>query len=107
MRLRPQTERTLRRTAARGVERNIRIQQERNIVAAKVEIALVNLRRPRQLVQVLNRWSLGIVLEASVLAEDRTSNFLERLAQGVIPDREIEFALHHKVDRLSCPQRFL
>src|ERR1700733_13267862 len=46
-RLRPQAERTKSRTSARGVERNVRIQQERHIVFFDREMFLVNLGRER------------------------------------------------------------
>ena len=54
VRLRPQAERAHGRAAARRVERNERVQQERNVVAPEVEVALVDLRHPGQLVEVLD-----------------------------------------------------
>ena len=44
----------MRRAAARGVQRDERIQQERDVVARDVEIALVDLGDPGQLVQILD-----------------------------------------------------
>ncbi len=69
MRLRPQAERAHRRAAARGVERNVRIQQERNVVAREIEIALVDLGDPGQLVQIFDDGAFGIVNDVAVLAK--------------------------------------
>ncbi len=41
--LRPEAERALSRTAARRVERDIRIQQKRDVIAPEIQIALINL----------------------------------------------------------------
>ena len=51
----------MRRAAARGVERNERIQQERDVVARDVQIALVDLGDPGQRVQVLDGRAFGVV----------------------------------------------
>ena len=61
MGLRPQAEGAQGRASARGVERNERVQQERDVVAGDIEIALVGLGDPGQRVQVLDGRAFGVV----------------------------------------------
>ena len=61
MRLRPEAEGAQRRATARRVERNERIEQERDVVARDIEIALVSLGHPRQRIEVLDGGAFGIV----------------------------------------------
>ena len=102
VRLRPQAEGAQRRAAARGVERNERVQQERNVVARDVEIALVDLGDPGQRVQILDGRAFGVVDDAAVLAEADAGQLVERLALGVIDDLVIELAAHHEIDGAWC-----
>ena len=51
-RLRPQAERALRRTSARGVERDVGVQQERHVVARDIEVALVDFGDVGQSIQI-------------------------------------------------------
>ena len=103
VRLRPQAESAHRRAAARGVERNERIQQERDVVAGDVQIALVDLRHPGQLVQIFDHAAFRIVDDAAVLAEADAGQFFERLALGEIGNLIIELAAHHEIDGRSRP----
>src|SRR4029077_12697412 len=68
-RLRPEAESTLRGAAARGVKRDERMEQERDIVAGDVEVALVHVSDMGQGVEVLNLRSVGIVDDFSVFQE--------------------------------------
>ena len=43
--------------------------QERNAIARNIEIALVDLRYPRQLVKILNYPTLWIMYDAPILSE--------------------------------------
>jgi hypothetical protein len=51
--------------------------QERNAIARNIEIALVDLRYPRQLVKILNYPTLWIMDDAPILSEahSRSANF--------------------------------
>ena len=104
VRLRPQAEGAHRRAAARGVERNERVEQERNVVARDVEIALVDLGDPGQRVQIFDGGAFGIVDDLAVLAEADAGQFFERLALGVVDDLMIELAAHHEIDGLGAEQ---
>ena len=104
-RLRPQAERTLRRTAARRVERDERVQQKRHVVAAHVEIALVNIGHVRQRVQVLNLRTVGIMYDAAILAIRKAKNFFQRLAVGVLDNGVVEFLAADHIDDLVLEQR--
>ena len=105
-RLRPQAERTLRRAAARGVERNKRVQQKRNVVARYVEIALVNFGDVRQRVQILNLRSVGIVHDLSVLQVRHASDLRQRLAVRVVDDRVVKFLAANEINLRAIAQRF-
>ncbi len=107
MRLRPQAERAHRRTAARGVEGNVRVQQERNVIPAEVQIALVDLRNPGQLVEILDVAAFRIVNVRAVLAVADAGKILERRALGVVGDLIIELAAHDEIDRLGRVQNFI
>jgi hypothetical protein len=109
-RLRPQAEGALRRAAARGVERDKRMQQERHVVLGDVEVAGVDLGRPGHLVELLRRdlRTVGIVLDDAVLvlvadAED----LVQRLAVGKLHDGEVELAAADEVDRRALVQRLV
>jgi hypothetical protein len=65
-RLRPEAEGALRRAAARGVERDVRVQQERHVVAGHVHVALVDLGGPGHRVEVFNLRAVGIVHDLAV-----------------------------------------
>ena len=103
--LRPQAEGAQRRAAARGVEGDERVQQERNVVARDVQIALVDLGHPGQRVQIFDGRPFRVVDHAAVLAEAHAGQLLERLALGVIGDLVIELAPHHEIDGLVRQQR--
>src|SRR6185295_6183082 len=74
--LRPQTERAKRRTASRGVERNEWVEQERNVVLSDIQIALVNVGRERQRIQIVKRRAIGVMHDAVVLLEAHSLNVL-------------------------------
>src|SRR5690606_5787512 len=82
VRLRPEAEGAHRRASARGIERQERIQQERDVVTPEVEVALVDFRDPRKLVDVLDEAAFGVVNEAAVLAEADAGYLFEGRAIG-------------------------
>ena len=104
-RLRPQAERTLRRAAASGVQRDVRIEQEWNVVARHIEIALVNVNHIGQRIEIcdvgpvriVNHFTAGIQIGGS-------QNFVQRLAVGELHGREVEFATNDEVDGCSLTQ---
>ena len=73
--LRPEAEGTHGGAAARGVKGDEGVQQERNVIAPDIEIALVDLGDPRQRIQIIDGRRLRIVNDTSVqaVAEDRKS----------------------------------
>src|ERR1700760_2801922 len=103
--LRPQAESTHRRTAARGVHRDERVQQERNVVIPDVEIAIVNLRDPGERVEILDHRRIGIVYDGAVFPEARAGDFLERLAVRVIDDLIVEFLADDEIDGKTGTKR--
>ena len=72
--------------------------QERNVVTGYVEIPLVDLGHPRQLVQILNHPALGIVDDAAIFPEAHSRQFFQWRTGGVTGDLIIEFAAHDKID---------
>src|SRR5205814_1986612 len=59
--LRPQTKRALGWTSARSVKRNIGMQKERHVIAAYIEITVINIGDVRQRVEILKLRPVGIV----------------------------------------------
>ncbi len=102
--MRPQAESALRRAAARGIERDVRMQQERHVVARHVHVALVDLRRPRHGIQVFDLRAVGVVQHLAVLLVADAENLAERFAVGVLHDGIIEFATADEVQRRTLVQ---
>jgi len=98
----PEAEGALRRAAAGGVERDVRVQQERHVVAGDVHVALVDLGGPGHGVQILDLRTIGIVLDdaAGVLVGD-AEDLIQRLAVGVLDDGEVELAAADEVDDVA------
>src|SRR6202011_5836494 len=92
MRLRPQAESAHRRTAPRGVKRDVRIQKKRNVVTSKIQIALIYLGHPRKLIQVLDDAAFRIVHNLAILAVANAGQFRKRRTLGVVGDLVVEFA---------------
>ena len=103
MRLRPQAERAHGRTAARGVKRDERIQQKRNVVAPEIQVALVDFGHPGQLIQILDDAAFRVVDDLAVLPIADAGKFRKRRAFGVIGDLIIELAPHHEIDGFGSP----
>ena len=103
----PQAECTLSRTATRRIERNIGIQQEWNVVARDVKVALVNVGHMRQGVQILDLGSIGIMDDLAVLSIGDTQDLIQRLANRVVNDRVVKFLAANEIDGRTIPQRLL
>ena len=104
-RLRPQAEGALRRAAARGVERDIRVKQEGDVVAGDVHVALVDLGRPWHRVQVFNLRTVGIVDDLAVVLVADAQNLVKRLALGKLDHGIVELAAADEVERGALVQR--
>ena len=98
-RLRPQAEGALRGAAARGVERDVGMEQEGHVVARHVHVALVNLGGPGHGVEVFHLRAVGVVEDLSVLLVADAEDLVERFALGKLDHGEIEFAAADKVER--------
>src|SRR5208283_3642132 len=107
MGLRPEAEGAHGWTAARSIQRDEWVQQERDVVVAEIEIAFVYLRCPGKLVQVLNHTRLWGINETSVFAKHDARYLFERLAQSIVPDLIVKLALYNKVDGLRGVETFL
>src|SRR5947209_16418238 len=108
--LRPKAERALRRTAARGVERHKRMQQERHVVLGYIQVACIYLGGPRHLVELFWRYlcAVGIVVDDAVRILVADAEYvLERLALGKLNDREVELTAADEVDRGALVQRLV
>ena len=98
-RLRPEAEGTLRRASTRGVERDERIEQERHVVLAGIDVALVNVNHIGQRVEVRHGRTIGIVNHGAVGSTvRRTQDFAQRLAVGVFHGGVVELAAHDEID---------
>ena len=98
-RLRPEAEGALRRAAARGVERDVGMQQEGDVVARHVHVALVDLGGPGHRVEVFDLRTVGIVDDLAVLLVADAEDLVERLALGKLDDGVVELAAADEVER--------
>src|SRR5581483_10747940 len=76
----PQAKRTLGWTSAGGVQRDIRMQQKRHVVARHIEVSLVNVGYVRQGVEVLNLRRIRIVHGLPVFQIRDSRNLIQRLS---------------------------
>ena len=99
-RLWPEAEGALRRAAARGVQRDVGVEQEWDVVAGHVHVALVDLGRPRHGVEVFNLGAVGIVLDDAglVLVAD-AEDVGQWGAVRELYDGEVELAAANEIDR--------
>ena len=107
-RLRPQAESTQRRTSARRVEGNERMQQERDIVLLDRQVLLVHFGGKRQRVELfgLHQRPRRIVHHLAVFHVAGVADLRERLALRVFHDGMIEFAAHHEIEVGAGKQAF-
>ena len=105
-RLWPQAERALRRTAARRVQRNVRMQQERHVVARYVHIARIDLCCPRHRVQIFHLRTVRVVLNYAVriLIAD-AKDLVQRFAICKFHDGKVKLAAANKVEHFALIQR--
>src|SRR5882724_180607 len=96
--LRPQTEGALCRAATRCIEREVRIEQERNVVLADVEVALVNVDHVGKGIQVLDRWTIWIVNALSVFQVRNSRDVGQQLPIRKLYRREVKFPAHDEVN---------
>jgi hypothetical protein len=98
----------LRRAAAGGVQRDERIEQERNVVTARVDIALVDVNHVGQGVEVVNGRTVGVVNHRAVgAAIGRAEDLAQRFTVGVLDRGVIELAAHDEVDGFAVGERLL
>src|SRR5262249_51706414 len=99
-RLRPQTKRAERRTAARRVKSHIRMKQEWNVVSLDREVAFVNLGRERQLIEIfrLKLRPRRVQMNTAIVSVTRTRNLTERLTLRELDDGVVEFARDNEID---------
>ncbi len=109
----PQAERALRRATARGVERDVRVQKERHVVARDVHVARVDLGSPGHRVEVFDLRAIRIVLDdaVGVIVSVFVSFFIadaedlvQGLAVGKLYDGEVELAAADKVEDFAFIQ---
>ena len=105
----PHAEGTERRAAARGVERHVRMQQERHVIALDLQVALVNVRRERQRIQLfgVQLRALRVVNDLAVFAVADALNLAERLPVRVFHHRVIELPARHKINVFAGHHRFV
>ncbi len=85
------------------------MQQERHVVALDLQIALVNVRRKGQRIQLfgMQLWPHRVVNDLSVFAVAGAGNLFQGLTVGIFGNRVIEFAADNEVDVFTRHQRFV
>ncbi len=108
-RLRPHAERAQRRAPARRIERNVRVQKERHVVALNLQIALVNIGRKRQRVQLLGVQlrTRRVVDDFAFLAITDAHDLLNGLPVRVFHHGVVKLAVCHEIDVFACQQCFI
>jgi hypothetical protein len=105
--LRPQAEGALRGAAAGGVERDVGMQQEGDVVLGHVHVALVDFGGPGHGVQVFCLRAVGVVDHFSVELVADAEDLAEGLALGKLNDRVIELAAADEVERRTLVEGFV
>ena len=99
-RLRPQAERALRRTAARGVQRDEWIEQEWHIVATRIDVALIHIYHVRQCIEIGHCRAVGVVQYLAIRPTIRNAEYLiQRLTIGILNYGVIELPAHDEIKR--------
>ena len=106
-RLGPEAEGALGGASARGVKRYEGVQQERDVVAADIQVAPVDVGYVRQSVQILDGRTVGIMNDPTVFAVGNAENIFDRLALRVFDDGVVEFLAAGYVDDFRFHQRLL
>jgi hypothetical protein len=82
------------------------MKQERHVIAAHVEIALVDVDNVGHFVEVGDRRTIGVVNDLAILATiGNAEDFVERLAVGVLDRRVVELTADDEINRLPFSQR--
>ncbi len=105
--LRPKAKGALGGAAARGVERNIGVQQEGHVVARDVHVAGVDVGDPGhvRLVELFDLRTIGVVEEAAGgVAVADAEDFVQRFTVGKFHDGEVKLAAADEVDRRALVQ---
>src|SRR5882724_5967905 len=96
--LRPQTEGALCRASARRIEGQVWIEEERNVVLAHIEVALVNVDHVGKGIQVLDGGTVWIVNALSIFQERDSRDIGQRLPIGKLYSRKVKFPAHDEVN---------
>ena len=106
--LRPQTERALCRAAARGVQRDERIEQERHVVATRIDVALVHIHHVRQSIEIGHCRTVGVVQYLAVRPTIRNAeDLVQRLTIRILDYGVIELPAHYEIERRAFLERRL
>ncbi len=96
----------MRRAAARGVQRNEGIEQERHVITAGIDITLVDIDHIGQRIEIGDRRTVRVVHDRPIGTAIRDAqNFVQRLAVGVLDRGVIEFPAHDEIQRRAFLER--
>ena len=96
--LRPQAEGALRRASARGIQRDIGVEQKGHGVTPRIEIAIIDISDVGQSVQVLNLRPVRIMGDYAILPIRNSEDFVERLALREFDHRVIKLSAADEID---------
>src|SRR5262249_32715032 len=80
--LRPQAEGAQCRATARGIKRDVWMQQKRDIILRDIEVTLVDLGSKWQCIEILEEWSWWIMDNLASMLEAHTGDLGERFPGG-------------------------
>ena len=102
----PEAEGALRRAAAGGVERDVGMQQEGDVVLGDVHVPLVDLGRPGHGVEVFDlRTVRGVLDDAVLVLVADAEDLVQRLVVRELDDGEVELAAADEVDDVALVER--
>jgi hypothetical protein len=97
--LRPQAEGAQRRAAtARGIKRDVWMQQKRDVILRDIKVTLVDLGSEWQCIEILEEWSRRIMDNLASMLEAHTGDLGKRFPGGKLGEGIINLFPYHKID---------
>src|SRR5580658_4218364 len=103
--LRPEAKRALCGATTGGVERNVRVKQEWDVVFRHVQITAIDLGHMGQGIEILNLRAVGSMNDRSIVSVRDPQDFFQRLAICELAGRVVELLAHHEIDLRTIFQR--
>ena len=104
--LRPEAKDALGGTATAGIDTHVRVVQVADEVFFDLEVPLIHIHHPGQLIHVLNQFPLWIVNDLSIFAERQAGDIVERAPFGDFLACVVELLSAHPINDRRGQQSF-